>query len=245
MLPGLHVCCRHLKHRFQPILNSSPDPKKLPPDGASYSASAVSPVFARCAQSALVTVQRGLAERDHTEPKIVLIQLPTPRLDNSPWREGPQKWIGPLALTFFPVHLPPDWRGRGPHSWAPSPVPVLLATSSWPVFSNWTLIIYLLHGRLFDLVSPPNAVLEPTSTCDQKSDHLRSEDISHCSCWAHFISQKVCWSRNKSNDIWADAVEPSHQSNTTHKTTLLHRKYCRSLTREGKSESLLTSNKSV
>lgn len=129
------------------------------------------PVFARCAQSALVTVQRGLGERDHTKPQIVLIQLPTPRLDNSPWREGPEKWIRPLALTFFPVHLPRDWRGHGPHSWALSPVPVLLAISYWPVFSKWTLIIYLLHGCLFDLMSPLNVFLEPAQTCDKIRSH--------------------------------------------------------------------------
>lgn len=65
------------------------------------------PVFAWCAQSATVTARRGPAEPDHTEPCVVLIQLPTPRLDNSPWREAPEKWIRPLVLTFFPVHLPP------------------------------------------------------------------------------------------------------------------------------------------
>ncbi|CAB1459732.1 unnamed protein product [Pleuronectes platessa] len=41
--------------------------------------------------------------------------------------------------------------------------------SCWPrpsVFSKRTLIIYLLHGRLFDLVSPLDVFLEPTQTCD-------------------------------------------------------------------------------
>lgn len=43
LLPGLHVCCLHFKHRFQPILNSIPYHKKLTPGGDSYSASAVFP----------------------------------------------------------------------------------------------------------------------------------------------------------------------------------------------------------
>lgn len=89
-------------------------PKSCPPRAIVIQRLLFFPVFVWCAQSGLVTVQRDLGERDHTEPQIVLIQLPTPRLDNSPWREGPQKWIRPLALTFFPVHLPPDWRGCSP-----------------------------------------------------------------------------------------------------------------------------------
>lgn len=146
-------------------------PKNCPPRAIVIQRLLFFSVFARCAQSALVTVQRGLCERDHTKPQIVLIQLPTLRLDNSPWREGPEKWIRPLALTFFPVHLPPDWRGRGPHSWAPSLVPVLLAISYWPVFSKWTLIIYLLHRRLFDLMSPLNVFLELAQTCGKIRSH--------------------------------------------------------------------------
>lgn len=41
---------------------------------------------------------------------------------------------------------------------------------------------------------------------DHGEDHLRSEDISHAAAEQKF------WG-NKSNYIWADAMEPSHQSN--------------------------------
>lgn len=61
-----------------------------------------------------------------------------------------------------------------------SPVPVLLVPSYWPVFSDWTLIICLLRGRLFDPESPLNAVLEPMPTCDRSQSWGGSPEI-----WTH------------------------------------------------------------
>lgn len=145
------MCCSWI-YPYQPPLNPQRNPKNLPPWG--YGLFNVC-CFSLClldVQSAVVTGDKGPGEWNHTEPQIVLIQLPTLRLENSPWREGPEKWIGPLAMTFFPVHLPRTEGVCGPHSWALSPVSVPLVISYWPVFSKWTLIIYLLHGSLFDLL---------------------------------------------------------------------------------------------
>lgn len=241
MLPGLHVCCRHLKHRFQPILNSSPDPKKLPPDGASYSASAVFPrvcsmctvSFGDCSEGSGWTRPHGAPDRVDT--------VAYPEAWQQPLKRGATEMDWAPGTDLLPCSPPPRLKRSRPSQ---------LSSESSPSPAGYILLACILQLDVDYLPAARAPVWsgvapERRPGTDQKSDHLRSEDISHCSCWAHFISQKVCWSRNKSNDIWADAVEPSHQSNTTHKTTLLHRKYCRSLTREGKSESLLTSNKSV
>lgn len=128
---GLHVCvfvCVYatLKHSFPVNTELRPHPDKFcTPAGDSYSSSAVFPrVFTMC------TVSSGdcLEGSGWTRPQTVLIQLPTLRLDNSPWREGPEKWIRPVALTFFSFHSP-DWTDCCPHSWAPSQVTALLVTS--------------------------------------------------------------------------------------------------------------------
>ena len=178
---------------FFPANSPFTTPKSWPPRATVIQRLLFVPVFAWCAQSDLVTARRGLGERDHTEPQIMLIQLPTLRLDNSPWREGPEKRIRPLALTFFHVRLPPQRGGRAPHSWAQSTVPVLLAISYWPLLSKWTLIIYLLRGCLFDLMSPLNVFLEAAQTCDRIRSVRRNvtwdpKSALLCSRWADFTS---------------------------------------------------------
>lgn len=163
------LSCLYLKHFF---LNSIRNPKKLPPQRAIVIQRPLFvPVFARCAVGFGVRSEGSGWTRPHGAPDRV-DTVAYPEAWQQPLkRGGPEKWIRPLALTFFPVHLPPDWRGRGPHSWARSPVPVLLATSYWPVFSKWTLIIYRLHGRPFDLMSPLNVFLEPAQTRDKTRSH--------------------------------------------------------------------------
>lgn len=120
------VCLCNLETFFPVNTEPRPHPDKFcTPAGDSYSSSAVFPrVFTMC------TVSSGdcLEGSGWTRPQTVLIQLPTLRLDNSPWREGPEKWIRPVALTFFSLHSP-DWTDRCPHSWAPSQVTALLVTS--------------------------------------------------------------------------------------------------------------------
>lgn len=204
------------------------------------------PVFAWCAQSATVTARRGPAEPDHTEPCVVLIQLPTPRLDNSPWREAPEKWIRPLVLTFFPVHLPPGqerpWLSQLSSEPSPSSTGSILLASIlqqdvdyFPAARFTSLIQRHLWSQSW------NGRWHVTGVSHEE-DHLMCRRLKPLTLIMDTFS-----SRNQSRSIWADSTEPSHQSNTTlrTRTTPLQRKHCRSLTHEGKSESLLASNKSV
>lgn len=126
-----HVCtcarlrCLDLKHSFHHLWTPSTTLKRCSPSARIIQLLLFFPVFTPCALLASVTTQRGPVELGHMKPQIVLIQLPTLRLDNSPWREGAREmdWA-PGADS----HHSPDRRGCDPHSWALSPVPVLLVT---------------------------------------------------------------------------------------------------------------------
>lgn len=219
-------------------LRALPPPPPITPTATVIQRLLFFPVFAWCAQSATVTARRGPAEPDHTEPRVVLIQLPTPRLDNSPWREAPEKRIRPLVLTFFPVHLPPGqerpWLSQLSSEPSPSSTGSILLAS---ILQQDSLIQRHLWSQSW------NGRRHVTGVSHEEV-HLkmcgRLKPLT-------LIMETFCCSRNQSRSIWADSTEPSHQSNTTlrTRTTPLQRKHCRSLTHEGKSESLLASNKSV
>lgn len=114
MLPGLHVCCRHLKHRFQPILNSSPDPKKLPPDGASYSASAVFPrvcsictvSFGDCSEGSGWTRPHGAPDRVDT--------VAYPEAWQQPLKRGATEMDWAPGTDLLPCSPPPRLKRSRP-----------------------------------------------------------------------------------------------------------------------------------
>lgn len=246
------VCLCNLETFFPVNTELHPHPDKFcTPTGDSYSFSAVFPrVFTMC------TVSFGDCSEGSgwTRPQTVLIQLPTLRLDNSPWREGPEKWIRPRSAVFF-AHRPPQTEQ----------VAVLTAelrVKSQPCwshptdlhFSKWMTIIYLQLIRPFKFdVTPecfPRSV--PYMWANQlwgiSPEILRTltvclvaiEQTLHHHNYVEIKDQfQVYLGRCHGT------FSPITQICTTHKTTPQQRKHCRSLTHEGKSESLLTSNKSV
>lgn len=178
-LEAVHVCCLHLKRWFQCILNPSADPWRHPlllpitPTARVIQRLLFFPVFAWCAQSDTVTARRGPAGSDHTEPHIVLIQLPTPRLDNSPWREAPEKRIRPLVLTFFPIHLPPGQERPRLSQLSSQPSP--RSAGSILLASILQQDVDYLPAVRFTSLKP---VLERTATCDRSQSWGRSpEDV--------------------------------------------------------------------
>lgn len=114
--------------------------QKTAPDIDSYSASAVFPH--------ICSVSFGDTAPDCVDT------VAFPEAWQQPWREGPEKWIGPLALTSFPVHLFPDHRGYNPHSWVAWPVLIMLGILLASPTGHWLSVF----------MSSLKALLEPSST---------------------------------------------------------------------------------
>lgn len=213
MLLGLHVCCLHLKHRFPPTLNSIPDPKQPPSNSDSYSDSAVFSPRMLDVRSHLWWLFREVwQKRGHSEPQIVLIQLLLPwGLTTAPEERGQRNGLGPW---HWPSSLFTSRQTEEVVALTAEPRVQSQSGRLNPVFSNWTMIIYLLHRRLFVPMSPLRAVPRPTSTCDKNQFmitwNLKSFCVGRAKHTLH--DKKCCWKRNKSSQIWAGAMEPSHQS---------------------------------
>lgn len=156
MLPGLHACISGIFSRrfWTPVLT-----QKVALDIDSYSASAVFPHIC-----SVCTVSFGDAAPDYVDT------VAFPEAWQQPWREGPEKWIGPLALTSFPVHLFPDQRGYNPYSWVAWPFLIMLGILLASPTGHWLPVF----------MSSLKALLESSST--------RAKNYFMRKIWRHFAS---------------------------------------------------------
>lgn len=146
VLAALHVCCLHLKRRFQSILNSSADPwgrsplrPPLPRRRQLFSVCCFSPCLLDV-RSQLQWLLGGVRLNRTTQSPALCWYSCLPRgLTTAPEERLQRNGSGPWCWPSSPSTSPLDRRGPGSHSWALSLVPVPPVPSYWPLFSSRTL----------------------------------------------------------------------------------------------------------